>query len=105
MTAQKQSKRAKKASCETKGPSSAERPTARSMNYWLDLISPADVAKSWRRLRESVKGVLHRTTSVPWGSGITNRAVFLVDVTASVQGNTFVLRFTERDTSKSGAPR
>lgn len=101
MTAPKQRKRAPMAGSRKKTRSLAERQTARSMNYWYARISPEDIARYWLNLKVFAKGAKHPITSQIWANGITGREDFLVDATASITRNGFVLRFTGPSTYAS----
>jgi hypothetical protein len=105
MTAQKRSKRAKTGGSRAPKVSSAERPTARSMNYWLERISLEDMMRLWLDLKDIAEDVPFVTMLACSGNGITSREGFRVGVIASALADGFVLSFTERATSKSGAPR
>jgi len=81
--------------------SSVEILKARSMNYWVERISPADIEKLWSELRASVRDVEPRILLDLWANGtIFNRAYRAV-VTAPTTGDGFVLSFTVLDTSES----
>jgi hypothetical protein len=80
--------------------SSAERRTARSMNYWYARISGDDMTRYWNALRVFAKDAKWPITSGFWASGITGKGDFLVGATVSTTRNGFVLRFTERGTCK-----
>lgn len=80
------------------GVSSAEGLTERSMNFWLEKISPEDTTRLWMHLRESAKAALPRTTWVQWVNGTIERAGLRLDVTACTTQGGFVLSFTVNDT-------
>lgn len=100
MTARKPRKRSPKGASRKKTRSLAARRTVRSMNYWYARINGDDMMRYWNALRVFAKDAKWPITSDLWASGITGKGDFLVGATASTTRNGFVLRFTERGTSK-----
>jgi hypothetical protein len=107
MTAQKQSKHTPKAGSRTKSAevSSAERPTARSMNYWPGVTSQDVMMKFLSAAVDGVKDVLSRIASAQLVNGTIFAGERAVDVMICTTPGGSAWRFTERDTSRSGAPR
>ena len=83
------------------GVSSDERPMDRSMSFWLEKISPVDIAWLWNDLKDSARAALPRISWAQWASGTTYREGFPVDVTACITHDGFVLHFTVKDISRS----
>ena len=79
--------------------SSGAHPTARTMTYWLERISPEDIGKLWKQLRACAKDAKRPITWVQWANGtITQGQDFRVDVTAYTTHDGFAVRFTVGDT-------
>src|SRR5262249_36873420 len=100
-TTSKRKKHVAKGGSKTKGASLGEGLTVRSMNSWLEKISPLDIARSWNGLRDSAKDVKGPIMSVRWVSGTMFREALAVGVTACTMPDGFVLRFTVADMSTS----
>jgi hypothetical protein len=83
------------------GALSAAPRTVRSMIYWLEKISPDDIARLWNELRVSAKGAKRRTISGRWVSGITRKADSRVAAIVYTTPHGFVLHFTAELMSKS----
>lgn len=103
MTARKQKRRTAKAGSQTSvGVASlAAQLTERSMTYWLEKISPLDIALSWKRLKENVKVAPRLITSVGLESGTTFKGDLQGVAIAFTTRDGFAIHFMLSDTSKS----
>jgi hypothetical protein len=101
MTAQKPFGRLKMVVSQTEGVSLGDPLTDRSMSYWLEKISPEDIARLWKQLKENAKAAQPRTTWVQWVNGTISNLALRVDVTTCTTRNGFVLVFTGNTTSTS----
>jgi hypothetical protein len=76
----------------------AETLRARSMNYWLEKTSAADIGKLWNELQVAVRDVQPRILLDVWASGTISGRGYRAVVTACTTGDGFVLTFTVQDT-------
>lgn len=72
----------------------AEQRMVRTMNCWLDKISPSDIEKLWPDLEASVKAVKFPISLEIMANGTTKKAACPVVVTVCTMRNGFALRFT-----------